>query len=379
MARIAIFETEHFEGAYAIIRLFDNGQNEITIFSYQQSYRQLQFFLKDEAHRFKWIVKEDSESKYHFIYRMYKEVRRNNIQLLYLNTISNNHIFYALMIRLLPKVRSVVTLHDINGYFQFKFSFSIRRWIRHIGKRSLIGAVKEFSVVSAPMVPYLQSRLPAYKKVYNVRAIFEGVQALCLPPAETGKINIVVPGSIDGRRRHYEAVFELLQQCNNAQLPVSVTLLGSCYGDYGEMILERCKAYASSYSNLSFYGNSSVVDQPEFDRVMDSAHVVFAPLVINTVIFDGITETYGLSITSGNLFDAIKHAKPFIIPEGLKIPQNMESSSFHYKTTADVLLFLQRILKEPSFYNELSQNALNNSKEYTISKVRESNAPLFLW
>src|SRR5947209_6596300 len=224
MAQIAIFETEHFEGAYAIIRLFDNGENQITIFSYQPSYRQLQYFFKDEAHRFRWVTKDENESKYHFIYRMYKEVRRNNIQLLYLNTISNNHIFYALMIRLLPKVRSVVTLHDINGYFQFKFAFSIRRWIRYIGKRSLIRAVKEFSVVSGPMVPYLQSKLPAYKKVYNIRAIFEGIQAACLPPAETGKINIVVPGSVDGRRRNYETVFELLQQCNQAGLPVSVTL-----------------------------------------------------------------------------------------------------------------------------------------------------------
>jgi hypothetical protein len=378
MAQVAIFETEHFEGAYPVIRLFDNGQNQITIFSWQQSYRQFQYLFKDDAHRFRWVVKDDNESKYRFIYRMYKEVRRSNIRLFYLNTISNNHIFYTLMIRLLPKVRAVVTLHDINGYFHFKFSFSIRRWIRYIGKRSLIRAVKEFNVVSATMVPYLQSKLPAWKKVYNVPgAVFERMPAECLSPAETGTINVVVPGTIDGRRRNYETVFELLQQCNEAGLPVSVTLLGSHYGDYGKMILERCRTYNASYNNLFFYENSSVVDQPEFDRVMNNAHVVFTPSVIDTIIFDGVTETYGLSISSGNLFDVIKHAKPFIIPEALKMPDNMESSCFHYKTAADIFLMLQRILNEPSFYNELSQKALNNSREYTISKVRERNALLF--
>jgi hypothetical protein len=378
MAQVAIFETEHFEGAYPVIRLFDNGQNQITIFCWQQSYRQFQYLFKDDAHRFRWVVKDDNESKYRFIYRMYKEVRRSNIRLFYLNTISNNHIFYTLMIRLLPKVRAVVTLHDINGYFHFKFSFSIRRWIRYIGKRSLIRAVKEFNVVSATMVPYLQSKLPAWKKVYNVPgAVFERMPAECLSPAETGTINMVVPGTIDGRRRNYETVFELLQQCNEAGLPVSVTLLGSHYGDYGKMILERCRAYSASHNNLFFYENSSVVDQPEFDRVMNNAHVVFTPSVIDTIIFDGVTETYGLSISSGNLFDVIKHAKPFIIPEALKMPDNMESSCFHYKTAADIFLMLQRILNEPSFYNELSQKALNNSREYTISKVRERNALLF--
>jgi len=379
MAQVAIFETEHFEGAYPVIRLFDNGENQITIFSYQQSYRQFQYLFKDDARRFKWVVKDDNESKYHFIYRMYKEVRRNNIQLLYLNTISNNHIFYVLMIRLLPKVRSVVTLHDINGYFHFKFAFSLRRWVRYTGKRSLVRAVKEFNVVAATMVPYLQGKLPSWKKVYNVPgAVFEGMPATCPSPVETGKINIVVPGTIDGRRRNYETVFELLQQCNEAGLPVSITLLGSHYGAYGEMILERCRAYAASHSNLSFYQNSPVVDQPEFDRVMNNAHVVFTPSVIDTIIFDGITETYGLSISSGNLFDVIKHAKPFIIPDALRMPDNMESSCFHYKTAADIFLFLKRILNEPSFYNELSQKALNNSREYTIPKVRERNAGLFL-
>jgi hypothetical protein len=378
MAQIAIFETEHFEAAYPVIRLFDNSLNQITIFSYQQSYRQFQYLFKDDVHRFRWIVKDDNESKYHFIYRMYKEVRRNNIQLLYLNTIGNNHIFYALMIRLLPKVRTVVTLHDINGHFNFKFSFSVRRWIRYMGKRSLIRAVKEFNVISAPLAPYLQSKLPAHKRVYNVPgAVFEGLSAECLPPAETGKINIVVPGTIDGRRRNYETVFELLQQCNEAGLPVSITLLGSHYGEYGKMILQRCRAYAGSHSNLSFYENSLVVDQPEFDRVMNNAHVVFTPSVIDTIIFDGITETYGLSISSGNVSDVIKYAKPFIVPHALTMPDNMESSCFHYKTVADIFLFLQHILNEPSFYEELSQKALSNSREYTIYKVRKRNALLF--
>jgi hypothetical protein len=377
MARIGIFETEHFEGAYPVIRLFDNGKNDITIFSYPQSYRQFQYLFGDDAARFHWIIKEDNESKYHFIYRIYKEARRNNIQLLYLNTITNNHFFYALMIRLLPKVRVVVTLHDINTYFSFKFAFGLRRCIRYTGKRSLIRAVKEFNVVAATMVPYLQSKLPGNKRVYNVPgAVFEGNLPHSLPPAETTTINIVVPGTLDNRRRNYDTVFELLHICGEANIPVSVTLLGGYSGEHGNRILEKCKAYAQAHTNLSFY-ETGVVDQPEFDRVMNNAHFVFTPSVINTIISDGITETYGISISSGNLFDVIKHAKPFIIPEALKMPDNMESSCIHYKTANDIVVLLQRVISEPSFYDELTQKALNNSREYTIAKVRERNALLF--
>src|SRR5581483_12014871 len=104
-------------GAYPVIRLFDNGNNDITIFSYPVSHRQFQFLFANKPAPFRWIVKKEQESKYRFIYRIYKETRSNNLQLLYLNTITNNHFFYACMIRLLgKKIRVVVTLHDINTY-----------------------------------------------------------------------------------------------------------------------------------------------------------------------------------------------------------------------------------------------------------------------
>ena len=38
--RVGVFETTHFEGAYPVIKCFDNGANEITIFCYEESYRQ---------------------------------------------------------------------------------------------------------------------------------------------------------------------------------------------------------------------------------------------------------------------------------------------------------------------------------------------------
>ncbi|MEI9807412.1 MAG: hypothetical protein WDO16_05755 [Bacteroidota bacterium] len=44
---------------------------------------------------------------------------------------------------------------------------------------------------------------------------------------------------------------------------------------------------------------------------MDTAHFVFIPSVIATKICGDIPETYGISKSSGNMFDVIKHAKPF--------------------------------------------------------------------
>src|SRR5688500_480776 len=113
--QIGIFETVHFEGAYPVIKLFDNGTNKITIFSYENSFRQFQHLFKDSMTNYSWVVKESSESRLHFILRVYKHSRKANFDILYFNTISDNHIVYAFMILLLRKTRIILTLHDINN------------------------------------------------------------------------------------------------------------------------------------------------------------------------------------------------------------------------------------------------------------------------
>ena len=373
--QIGIFETEHFEGAYPVIRLFDDGHNKITIFTYQQAYRQFRHLFAEDMHRNEWVIREDDESKYQFMQRLYRETKQRKIELLYMNTVTNNFLFYAWMIRLLKGIRIVVTLHDINNYFRFTPAFSLRRWVRYAGKRSLINSVREFNVVSETMVPYLESKLPAWKKVHNLPgAVFDAAQYQNLAPAVNEQIRIVVPGSVDGRRRNYDTVFELLDQCRH--LPVTVTLLGGFANPYGAAIKERCLKTAANYPNLVFYGDE-VVDQPEFDKVMNEAHLVFIPSMVDTIIADGTRERYGVSISSGNIFDVIKHAKPFIIPVSLKIPDRLASSAIAYHTIADIVACLEELVQQPDSYQPLLQQAIHNSGEYTIPKVRARNATLF--
>src|SRR5438874_13557504 len=114
---VGIFETTHFEAAYRLIKLFDNGVNEITIFCYEESYRQLKYLLKDDLHKFKWIVRKQAETKYRFVYRIYTETRKRKLELLFLNTVTDNFILYAWLIRSLKEVRTIVTLHSINNFF----------------------------------------------------------------------------------------------------------------------------------------------------------------------------------------------------------------------------------------------------------------------
>ena len=374
---IGIFETEHFEVTYTLIRLYDNGEHAITIFTNEATFRQFQYLFGKDIDRYEWIIKKEKESKYRFLLRMYREVKHRKTGLLYLNTISNNFIVYACMIRLLRPIRTIVTLHAINHFFRFRSAMSLRRWVRYAGKRALVQVTREFNVISDTLAGYLVNKLPAHKKVHCLPgAFFEQSRHHNLAPVINGRIHLVVPGSVDARRRNYDTVLELLER--SRYLPVSVTLLGPFIPGYGDQIKEKCLRYAATNNNLSFY-DTTVVDQPEFDRVMNEAHLILAPSVIHTILVDEIEETYGQSICSGNIADIIKHAKPFIIPQALTIPARLSASAITYNNIQDIIRVLESLLQQPARYEALVQQALHNSGEFTIDKIRARNPTLFIF
>src|SRR5688500_18218117 len=131
--RVAIFEIEHFEVAYPLVKLFDNDDNEITIFTNAGCYRQFQYLFKERLTKYHWVILQPGDSKDTFIWRMYSETKKRNIELLYLNTVSDNFIFYALVVFFLKGKRIILTLHDVNTFFHHKFKFSLRRWVRITG------------------------------------------------------------------------------------------------------------------------------------------------------------------------------------------------------------------------------------------------------
>jgi hypothetical protein len=375
--KVAIFETEHFEGAYPVIKLFDNGKNDITIYTIESSYKQFLFLFGKDHDRYSWVIQNKDQSKYNFLWQMYRELKKSKPSIIYMNTIANNFFLYALFVARFPRTRIIITIHAINVYFKHHFAFSLRRIIRYIGRRMLLLVVREFNVVSQPLVSHLQNKLPQEKKVHCIPgAVYEDKMDQAQPPVSQ-QINLVIPGSVDGRRRDYEQVFLLLEAIENLKIPLRITFLGAFYREYGQFILSKCKAFKHIYTNLKFY-DWAIVDQHEFDLVMNQATIVWTPSVITTIIEDGVIEVYGQSIASGNFFDIIKHAKPFLIPSTLKIDDHLEQGCIRYDSIRDLQQFIADLYNEVIDYSSLIKHALDASNEYTIQKVRERNSLVFL-
>jgi hypothetical protein len=370
--KISIVETEHFEGAFPVIKLFDKPGNEITILTSAATYKRFLDLFGNEAGQFKWTILS-AKGKLSFFYSLYKHLKKQKPGILYINTISDNHLLYAFVLQLLRLKKVVLTVHDINCLFESKPSWNFRKAIIHKGKKQLIKRVNEFNVVAETMIPYLQTKVKG-KVTHNIPgAVFEN---RFLHQNSNGPLRIVVPGSLDKRRRDYEQVFKLAATANKENVSLHLILLGGISDEYGKSIIERADQFQSGNCTITTY-NTTIVNQEEFDRQMDAAHFVFIPSVINTKICGDIPEIYGKTKSSGNLFDVIKHAKPFIVPVGLSIPGDLQTSCFKYNSIEDLINFLKRFISSPADYSEWQKQALENSKNYTIEKVRLRNASLF--
>jgi hypothetical protein len=370
--KIAIFETEHFEGAFPVIKLFDMPGNKITVYTSRETHKRFVDLFQDSAYRFSWFVLP-ARGKLRFFYSLYKNLDRQRPDILYLNTISNNHLLYFFVLKLLSLKRVILTVHDINCLFESRFQLNFRKTIIHYGKKWLARQINEFNVVSDTMISYLKTKTKE-KKIHNVPgAVFENRH---LPAGINEQLRIVVPGSLDKRRRDYEQVFKLAELATEEKIFLQITLLGGYSDQYGENIRGRADKFLSGYCKIISY-DTRVIIQDEFDSQMNTAHFVFIPSVINTKICGDIPEEYGITKSSGNIFDVIKHAKPFIVPAGLTISPDLQTSCFKYTHVADLAGFLKTFIDSPGSYDHWQKMAIENSSHYTLEKVRQRNAELF--
>lgn len=366
---IGIQEADHFEGIYPVIRLFDDGINHLYLFVPRSTYVRLLDLLNEDGKRITWIIQEPDESTYSFCKKIKNAVDFHQISLLYLNTISKHHLIYAWLLVKLKQLPVILTVHDVNCLFFPKFSLHPRMFLQFIGKKWLVSKVRYFNTVSTTVQPYLQKCAGNEKKVSTIPgAVFERQQHR-LPSSPI--MSIVVPGTIDKKRRDYEAVFNFLDRTR--ELPIHLTILGGGSDEFAGEVKNKCRRYADK---LTWF-DVEIVHQELFDKYMDQAHFVWIPSVIQTQICGSIPEVYGITKSSGNIFDIIKHAKPFLFPEALTIPENLRSSGLSYQSLEDLIRQLQNYLKDPHLYTQIERKAELNSTAYTIEQIRLDNYPLF--
>jgi hypothetical protein len=372
--QISIYETVHFENIGALIRLFDQPGNQITVFCDEIAARQAAADLQGDYDRFIWVTRQPPMGRRRFILHMRAHIRKRGCDLVWLNTVSDNFIHLAWMASSFPQTRFVVTLHAIEAYFSPQLKFNLRRIIRVAGKWLLRRTIREYSVQSPTLLPAARRNLhPRYPLHLVPGAIYEPGKFEIDP---TLPLNLVVAGSVDPRRRNYEELNQLISSLEQAAIPIRITVLGSTESAFGRSQRDYWRSLRLEHVNLKWY-ETELVEQAEYDDVLAHAHFIFHPSASESVLEDGAKEVYGATISSGVFSDAIRHAKPMILPSFLTIDPLFNSCCLQYQQAGDLLPFFRMMQDEPSSYQSWKEAALRMAEQFTVERIRQHNPTLF--
>jgi len=353
---IVIYDTEHFETTYALIRILDRPQNTIAIFTTQKMERVLKEMLADKADMYSWFI--STKSSLRFVFRIYNYCKRNNVPYLFLNTVSYHHIYFGILCFILKKTKSILTVHNANNFFNPKLKFRLRSLIQLLGKKVLARTVSNFATLLNSTKQYIDQTFQTKKRILVLPgAIYEGhIDENVLDSV----LSLVVCGSIDQYRRDYDQVFELAHELEKKQLTTQIILLGSAVGEVGKKIISKCLAAKFQFVDLTTY-TADFVSTAEYQSKIVKCNFIFQPLKKILQKPDEQPEEYGLTCCSGAFFDAVRFAKPLLLPDNIQLSAEVANQCIPYHSISELAEFLNglTVTKKNTWLHQAEINSLN--------------------
>jgi len=361
-----IYDTEHFETTHALIRLLDNGKNKITIFIVADLAPVLKKMLRSEGIEYEWHFLQRNKLINSFI--IYRYCKRNKIDILFLNTVAQHHILFGFLCIFLKKIKTVLTIHGANSHFKPAVKLGLSSFLRYAGKKILTKNVTHFATLLSSTKLYVQKTFQPKQEVICIPGSFFENESY---PITDTFLKIVVPGSVDFKRRNYDFVLKLLGELN-IKSRIEFVLLGGI-AENNKIMLTQFKAFDSDLVKIKTY-DEPFIDTGEYETQLKTCDFILAPIQKFFEDESSISEEYGVTKSSGTFFDAIRYGKPLLISADISIPEELEKQCIRYHTVQDLASFLENLNFEKKL--KYSQMAVSNSLNFTLENIRKA-LPLF--
>ncbi|HEV7330756.1 MAG TPA: hypothetical protein VGN63_06945 [Flavisolibacter sp.] len=372
MSKIVIYDTEHFETTYALIRIVDLEFNSITIFADKTTETVLRQMLGEHANKFTWVTR--SKTDYTTALALYRYCTVHNVTVLFLNTVSHHHLLIAVTSLCLKKVNVILTVHAANSFFSPKISFSPRSILRFLGQKLLRISVSSYAALLSSIRDYIVENFKIKKNVYLLPGgVFEPDKIKSLSTDPNSQLRIVVPGSIDHYRRDYQQIFELANLLELKKQNIQLILLGTAVGTYGKNVIRQCESLILKHVQLRYY-DVDFIDPVEYEHQLDSCDFIFLPLTQMCKKPGEQAEEYGRTICSGSFYDAIRFAKPILIAENIPLAPELQDQCFPFPSLPGLCEILSKMSHGER--EEITTKAFRNSQRFSVTLLRKEIEPL---
>ena len=161
---IVIYDMEHFETVYALIRILGVDSHSITVFTNRNTADEVTSQLGKDAARIRWVILPSK--KYFNVFRIWQHCNKYQVSHMFLSTVSYHHFFFSLLCKLCPKIVYLLTIHTANNFFDPEFSLTPKGFLRYVGKRSLVSSVSSYIVLLSSIKEYIQKTFQPDKPIY---------------------------------------------------------------------------------------------------------------------------------------------------------------------------------------------------------------------
>ena len=361
--KIAILETGHFQYSLTQAEIF--SECEKTIITTNEIKKDIIDYSAEFSDYDYVIIESIAKNEIDII----NIIKKRQIDLFLISPVFDS---YAALKRIVKKVacKKVLTTHNINTWFYGRF-WSPKSYLDRVNMRAIINncdyiAIEDFiynhlkttndillkkhTFIYIPFTVFHQSKIRKYSK-------------------ENMVLKVVLTGAIDGDRRNYDEVLEVIHHFKKDTNKISFSFAGRAKGDYGITVQNKLREIKKSYPTLvSFFENDSTVDM--FRKEMETSDIVLSTS-IKTFKGMGTMEYIGKTKPTAAIHDMMSYELPGLLPSHLKVPEKLIGSVFNYNSAQELINILENLIGNNIQLEDLKMKAKVNSLNFTAKEIRK--------
>jgi len=366
MPAVGLYElSTHEHILYFFIKIADNAGYDVTVFARDDIADSVQESLDGDPSSVTWVRKAEDESTRSYLSRV--EDACDDLDLFVAQSLYPQSIELPHHVRFSPDCKRLVWIYNVNRWLNVRPT--LKRgpvWNLHMFlRRIMLRKYDAINVEYPPMADYIETNCEYSGPVYTLTpTLYEEEPA---PPTDT--VQFTVPGYVESQRRDYELVMDVFEQLFETYGDrVSLHLLGKPMSEYGHRILDRCEALSDAGYDVVYYRDW--IPMNEFDETLRASSFLLCPIRPTTTGRE-VLETYGTTKGSGNVFDALRHATPIILPEYFQIADMIRGSAVHYTDRQDLVEKIAGLLDDPDRLETMRHTARQNAEQFTLESQSE--------
>lgn len=374
--KLVIYETTHFEILPAIIKLASPLFDEVYVYAnhgyvFDMVHEELQPYKN-----VKWVCRNEAQcGNRSFIKKMFLHIRKERFTHLHVSTLDHNLFYFSYKLFRNSQLHVSFTIHAINNYTQYQFG-NVKKITETLSKIFLHKRVQHYLVLMPLMAPYFKNKLPQAVIEFIPANFYQQKEVIIMP----GKLfRIIVPGSVELKRRHYEHLVEACKYIfeGNAK-PIEIVLLGKSDNDYAKQIIDTIKKLIGNRADIFLTTFENTVPENNFIDYFNSADVIFSPLQkVFKKSDDDVVEVNGLSHSTGLFADIIKFPAPLIIPGDISLSHDFKNAVNFYHSAKDAADIILRFINEPATLELAREKMVKACSKYSIEAFEKSFKNLF--